>query len=649
MSSQSADIAIVGIGPRGISIIERIAAALRSAPAGNLTLHLIEDSEVGAGRIWRTDQTRTLCMNTYAGAVTLFTEPGSSVHAPVVEGPTQYEWIRMARGDAPDDIAPAAVELFEAFPPATSLVEDFTPEIARSLPWSNPSRALYGAYLRWVLDVALALLPEWVEVVIHRSRAVGLRGEGDRDIITLDDATEVTADTTILAVGWQTPAPNAEEEELAEAVERHPELVWVRPGNPVEQNAADIPEGAHVLVRGLGMGFFDIMALCTINRGGIFHEDPRTRSGLRYEPSGREPHFLISSRRGYPYLPKSEYGSLPPAAKLSRLHAVIAELGSASPTPAGIDYDTQVWPAVARDAHEAFYTTLARVRPEAIITSLDQIVGVIDSTPVDGIPLALAAHSTEVFDLHAWEHPLEGVREPVEVLTARIASSLAVDIANAVEAWDSPLKSALWSISASRKPSSILGAGGRFTYESRRNRFAAVMSIGQMVGSGPPLFRTRELLALVDAGFASFAGADPQLSVQDIGDGAVWRITTPTTGEQPFQSTVLVDAWMHNPDARCPRDPLALSLEEAGRTRPFCHHTADGTAAPSGSPEVDPGTRRIVHADGGIDPRVHLIGIPTYAQMADTTISPMPGTDPLMLQETDRTALDALRVVGLIR
>lgn len=84
-----------------------------------------------------------------------------------------------------------------------------------------------------------------------------------------------------------------------------------------------------------------------------------------------------------------------------------------------------------------------------------------------------------------------------------------------------------------------------------------------------------------------------------------------------------------------------------GRVRPFANYTSDGTEAPSGSPEVDPDTRLLIHPNGDLDPRVQLIGIPTYAQLADTTISPMPGTDPLMLQETDKTAVDLLRRVGL--
>ena len=54
-----ADIAIVGAGPRGISITERIAAFLNDRGATPLTLHIIDDAQLGAGRIWDTEQTRT--------------------------------------------------------------------------------------------------------------------------------------------------------------------------------------------------------------------------------------------------------------------------------------------------------------------------------------------------------------------------------------------------------------------------------------------------------------------------------------------------------------------------------------------------------------------------------------------------------------
>ncbi|MFP7364222.1 FAD/NAD(P)-binding protein [Corynebacterium callunae] len=648
MSINDKQIAIVGVGPRGISVLERIAAALNSSlqPEGGLKIHLIEESQMGAGNVWRTDQTRTLCMNTLAGAVTLFTEPGSTVTAPVVEGPLQYDWIRLLRGDEDlSGIPQKAVELFRAYPPSESNLEDFDAELSATLPQSNPSRALYGAYLQWVFKVALKLLPDWVEVQQHNARAINVHEDGERDVITLDNSEKISVDSTVLAIGWQTPALNAEEKLITSALAENPHLRWVKPGNPVEQDASLIPAGESVLVRGLGMGFFDIMALTTIDRGGKFEEDSTSPAGLRYLPSGNEPHFIISSGRGYPYLPKSDYKALPPGAKLARLKAVIAEINAQKRGIAAIDYDTEVWPAVVRDAYEAYYENLNRVNPAAILTNLQQIISVIDNTVPEDLPAALAAHTSEIFDLAAWEFPLKDVSESVAELTTRIAEGLSRDIHHAELAWDSPLKSALWSISASRKPSSILGAEGRLTLESRRNRFAAVMAIGQMVGSGPPLFRTRELLALVEAGLVQFAGAHPHLSVQD----GLWQISSPTTQNTPLRSSVLIDAWMHNPDIRKVADPLTQSLEEAGRIRPFADYSATGIAAPTGSPEVDPHTRLLVNADGSLDPRVHLIGIPTYAQLPDTTISPMPGTDPLMLQETDKTAVHILKQLGLIK
>lgn len=105
-------IAIVGMGPRGISILERLSARMDDS-SDPITVHLIDDAQHGAGRIWETDQTKTLCMNTRAGAVTLFTEPGSTVDAPVLEGPIQYEWIQLLRGDG-ENISAAKRELLSS-------------------------------------------------------------------------------------------------------------------------------------------------------------------------------------------------------------------------------------------------------------------------------------------------------------------------------------------------------------------------------------------------------------------------------------------------------------------------------------------------------------------------------------------------------
>ena len=670
-------IALIGAGPRGISVLERLAAYLRAASGKHsrpghtqpssprVTVHIIDDAQIGAGRVWDTDQTRTLCMNTLADAVTLFTEPGSSVGAPVLSGPTLYEWIRLLRGDdllaaleagslnydTAAEVVAAKQELFRQHPPRDGIAEDYREELAGSVEQSNPSRALYGEYLRWVYRVAVAQLPDSVDVVEHNSRAISIQqadiqqadrdaqagnadsasdydaadvGSPNYDLITLADGTTISAHATVLATGWVLNADNDEQYQLR-AANQSENLRWIGPNNPVEQPVETIPAGQPVLVRGLGMGFFDLMALCTLGRGGFFEVDPTSRSGLRYRASGTEPQFVVTSRRGYPFLPKSDYGSLPPKAQMPRLQDAMA----AAQNWERIDFSIDFAPAIIRDAFEAFYRTLARVRPDTIMTSVDEIIAVIDSTPVHmlldshGVHSALARHTSEFCDLQPYFHPRAES-------TSQVADSLARDIDEALKGTDSPIKAALWVFASCRKHVGIAGSQGKFTPDSASPSLQEVMALGQMVGSGPPLFRSQQLLALVDAGLVEFLGADPQLEISadeftlTCGSGVAARRASAAT---------LVDAWLPKPDIRFPADLLSQSLYVSGRIRPF---VVDGVQ--TGSPETDTTTRRTIHPDGSQDSRLHIIGIPTHAQMPDTTISPMPGTDPLMLQETDHTA-----------
>lgn len=627
----TATIAIVGLGPRGVSLLERIAAASPTTP---LNLALIEPTQAGAGAIWRTDQTRTLCMNTLADAVTLFTEPGATVGLPVVEGPTLYEWIRLIRGDRdgggvtvvdgspaslPDAPIPEArAKLYDSFPAPESVAVDFAEEIAATRPESNPSRALYGAYLRWAFELALSRLPDHVEVRIYEAslRTVHDTGHGS-DLLELDNGLQIDAHATVLATGWTPPGPNAEEQLLSQLPAG---LHWVAPANPVDQDLSHVRPGEKVIVRGLGMGFFDVMAMLTIDRGGRFLIDPDARSGLRYEPSGQEPHLVATSSRGYPFFPKSEYHSLPPAPTLRRLKQVIAQL---SDSTEAIDFDQQVWPAISRDAHEAYYRTLDRTDPGSVTDWAGLLAAIDADQPVDSFLRDPHAQ----FRLGDWEDPLAGVEVSSRAdLTALIANKMASDLREAELARDSAIKSALWEIGAARKPASILGAEGRYVGRGA----ARLAAFGQMVGSGPPAFRTRELLTLIDAGLVTFAGPSPRLAI-----GESFHLTAPLLDEEVTSST-LIDAWMHSPDLRAADDPLFLGLRDAGRARSF---------AGGASPEVSASNGRLVNTTGELDPRVHLVGIPTGSQLPDTTISPMPGTNPLMLQETDRVARSLLSLV----
>ena len=638
-------VAIIGAGPRGISITERIAAYLNQTESRDpLTLHVIDDVQVGAGRVWDTRQTHTLCMNTLAGAVTLFTEPGATVTAPVFEGPTMYEWIQLLRGDG-DEVSEPKHSLFQAHPPTP--LDQFVTEIRSTRPESNPSRALYGEYLRWVWKVARAQLPAAVSIIEHHTHAVSISAEETSDAITLSDGTCIHADATVLASGWVLPKLTPAQHEFATSG-----LVYIPPNNPVEQEVSRIRPGERVLVRGLGMGFFDLMALTTLERGGRFVPDQSERSGLRYEAAGDEPVFVVTSGRGYPYLPKSEYHSLPPKADLTRLQQAIA----AHHVPDGsgeLSFSNDLWPTLVRDAYTEYYRTLARVRPAALHVPLVDLLGAIDTadieahaTPYDIVPISvaltqtLAGMTSEPFRMEQFVDPLNATDTlSLTTLNQQVTESMARDIAQAVAARNAPVKAALWAISAARKPVAIATENGRGRREPALRQY---MAFGQMVGSGPPLFRTRELLALADAGYVTFLGPNPTIEIQRDTHGVATAFHA-TSQSRTVTATTLVDAFLPNPDITQPADELTQSLVRNGRIRPFA---TDGVE--TSSPETDAATRRTVHPDGTLDPRLHIVGIPTGRQWADTTISPMPGTDPRMLQETDQTARSLLAQAGVL-
>lgn len=667
--SSTSTIAIIGGGPRGISVLERISAQLAADPGGPdaspVTVHLIDDTEPGAGRVWRTNQTRTLCMNTLADAVTLFTEPGSTVTAPVVEGPTMFEWIALIRGDdlsATADPSGAKTTLFRGHP--AMVRGEFHSEIAATKPESHPSRALYGEYLRWALSVVLSRVPDALNVEIHQARATAITqvtgADGVlRDEITLEHHTSgdaahlasspvtLTADATVLALGWTDNEPDALEGFTATSVSMHPGLRWVRPGNPADQSVDNIPAGEEVVVRGLGMGFFDLMAMVTIDRGGRFVTDVTSRSGLAYRPSGREPKLAVASHHGYPYQPKPVLHALPSPAPLDRFRAAVAAL-PADAAPGSVDFGEALWPAILRDAQAAYYTVLFSGRCPGHHEDADrlaEVLAVVDDPALD--PWRLHTYpelqalvpEDDRFDLRFYADPVSTFNgSTVEGLTGFLGDRLAADLHEANLGRDSAVKAGLQVIGAARKPAAVVDEPGRFTVRSRRAEYAELRRVGQMVGSGPPAFRTAELLCLVDAGYVRFLGGHPTVVVDP--EKPAFIMSSPTTGDEPVVSSTLVDAWLHKPDARTSSDPLTRQLRLDGRLRPFT--LVDGSV--TSSPEVNLETGLLVHPSGEVDPRVHMLGIPLLSYRADMTISPMPRTDPLMLRETDGAAVSALRI-----
>ncbi|GAB3812112.1 FAD/NAD(P)-binding protein [Tessaracoccus terricola] len=637
MAESALTVVIVGLGPRGVSLIERIAAR------GNrrLTLHLVDDAQPGAGRLWRTDQDRDMCMNTLAGAVTMFTDDSFSGVGPVVEGPTLWEWCHLVAEQVtptpaveptptpPADLVPASHRrAFEEGADVAEVLADegFRTEVAAAGPGSHPSRALFGLYQDWVLRTSLAKLGPDVEVVWHRTRATAVTTDGaGRPVVELADGAVLPADAVALALGWLESEPNHADKELAAAIAASgADVTWVAPDSPIEQDLSGIPAGEPVIVRGFGMGFFDSMSMLTIGRGGRFEPDG---GRLRYVPSGEEPILNVGSRKGLPFRAKSVYDGLPPAVKLARVRAV--DWRARRP----LRFTEDFLPLLARDATQAYYETAARFHE----LDLEAIVELIDANePWELAPaiVHLLPHDLPPFDFHALLHEHvhpQGHASYEEFIVDRVAK----DLAEAELGLDSAFKAGLWEANAARRFLTELAAFDGIDAEGYDGDLREFLSFGGTIGSGPPAFRAAQLLALVDAGLVRFVG--PKITVEVDGSGFV--AYSPLIEGSRVESRSLLDAWVRLHDGRFTLDPVISSLVEQGLAQSFGRLTAKGDRSLGPAFVIDEVTSELIGPAGRH--RIHLLGIPSDVARGDTIISPMPKTDPTMLREID-AAVEAI-------
>ncbi|MGC9382257.1 FAD/NAD(P)-binding protein [Streptomyces sp. MH13] len=272
--AKNPSIAVVGCGPRGTSVLERIAANMHLlAPDERLDIHVIDPYPAGAGRVWRHDQSRLLWSNTRADECTLFTDDTVTCQGPAVEGPTLEQWAR--------DLATGRLPLPPGYRPAAGVRE----EAARVHAGWFATRQLTGDYLAWSFWRTAAAVAPRARVRTHRALAVSLGDLPDgRQRIHLDDGGIVDVDLVILAQGHFQVKPQGPEPRLSQHAAAH-HLTYQPTAYTSDISLDAFPAGEPVLMRGFGLTFIDIMVLLTEGRGGRFQREPSGE--LCYLPSGR--------------------------------------------------------------------------------------------------------------------------------------------------------------------------------------------------------------------------------------------------------------------------------------------------------------------------------------------------------------------------
>ncbi|MEU0130940.1 FAD/NAD(P)-binding protein [Streptomyces sp. NPDC006289] len=595
---------VVGGGPRGTGVLERIAANAAELYGDRpLDIHLVDPYPPGGGRIWRQDQSPLLWMNSMAEDVTMFTDETVQLDGPVSPGPALHTWAADVR---------AGRTVIGADP---GILE----EIHRLGDQDFPSRRLQSAYLRWVYERAVAALPPGITVHEHTGLAHRVSGprDGRQHVWLRGRAEPIAADLVVLTVGHLDAEPDTEQSEFTAFAERH-ELTYLPPDFTADTDLTDLPAGEPVIVRGFGLAFIDLMVLLTEGRGGR-HED-----GV-YLPSGQEPVLYVGSRRGVPYHSKIGYAWQGEHPALPH-HFGPAQVEEILGRPGPVDFRRDLWPLIAKELGQAHYRRLYAAHPERTAVARHDFeekyaVAEPGSPELAALVASAVPDPADRLDLDALDRPLDGVRhDSYDDLQDGLRAYITADLERRHDPRHSPDLAVFLGLLSVYAQLTRLGDTG--------NHWHGFFSY---LASGPPGPRLRQLLALSRAGVVRFLGADTTVDADE--EQGVFRARSATVPGAHTEARALVEARLPDPSLRNTRSTLLRGLHEDG---------AAGTG--TGLLSVDPADGRVLYRDGLPHPRRFALGPYTTARSSGAFTRPRTGGPAFGQNDaTARTALAFLR------
>ncbi|WP_043486593.1 MULTISPECIES: FAD/NAD(P)-binding protein [Streptomyces] len=654
MAGRRLDICIIGMGPRGLSVLERICANARhTGPDTQITVHVVDPHPAGAGKVWRTAQSRHLLMNTVASQVTMFTDDSVDLEGPLAPGPSLYEWARFLTLMGP----------FDKYQYRPLILE----EAAALGPDSYPSRAFYGHYLEWVFHRVVGAAPDHVLVQVHEARAVALddaappmaaagedtrtaeRGAGDLQTVQLDDGSWLDGlHAVVLAQGHLPTAATGREAALSRFADER-ELLYFPPANPADADLGQVRPKELVALLGLGLCAFDYIALFTVGRGGRFEREED--GSLTYLASGNEPRLYAGSRRGIPFHSRGENEKGPHGRHIPVvLTPEVIDGLRARASNGGIDFRRDIWPLVAKEVETVYYAT-----------SLTASQGVRAAEAFRRRYLALPWDTPEearLLDTFGfprdrrwdWERIARpyGDRKFTSPTDFRdwLLDHLRQDIAEARAGNVSgPLKAALDVLRDLRNEVRLLVDHRGLTGRSHRQDLERWYTpLNAFLSIGPPVQRIEEAVALIDAGLLEVLGPDVTAHADD--EAGVFAVRAGSVPGSEVWTTALIDARLPDIDVRRTADPLLTYLLVSGACRPHRIPNPDGTAYQTGGLDVTEGRFQLLDASGRPHPRRFAFGVPTEAVHWVTAAGIRPGVNSVTLSDADAIARAALSLAA---
>lgn len=588
-------VAVIGLGSRGLGVLERIVtlATLAGAAAGDVRVAIVDPTCAGAG-VHDTGQPDYLLLNTTADAVSVFPDEHSVGPAVVASGPSLYEWATER------DLRVAADGYTVGTTGRPVRRTDFLP------------RRVLGEYLSWCYDIVRNRAPAWVRLVEHRTEAVDIEATPDGGLtIALANGSTVRAGHAFLTTGY-----TANQDDRA----------TVAP-YPLPARLAGIRAGETVAITGFGLTSMDLVSTLTVGRGGRFKG---TGQDLIYVPSGDEPAILLYSRTGLPCRARPRVVEFAP-----RYEPVVF-------TPAGIDalrgpdrrpldFDRDVWPLVLtemRIAYQRRRADLAGRRPDLERELAAGRLGELLSTKDDVDALFHGSAGMSLADTDSYQE--------------WFASVLRADLAESELGFvGSPVKAALDVLRELRDTFRyVVDFGGLTPRSLDEFTVRTVPAINRAV-VGPQFERHTELLALMAAGLVAVPFGPAPVVTGPAADGR-WILTSSRL-DRPYTATVdrLIGGQVPLPAVATSASRLIGALYAKGWLRR--HRPASGYVPGA---DVD-GDQHPIGANGRAERRLWMLGPMCEGATFYNNLVPSPGVYSRPLVDAHRCVAAMFAAAGV--
>lgn len=260
MEKQITEVGIIGLGSRGLTILERLIHYGRE-DKNNIVIHIVNPLNHGAG-IHNPNDADYILLNTVASQLSIFKNNDNKEYFKI----DFYTWLcKEGYRINKNKFTVSKQEELKINK------DDYVP------------RKLLGSYLNWCFNELIKNTPKNVVIKVYQDEVVDIKKQEKREILKLKSNAEIPVDKVFLTIGHAGFSENYNTK-------------W----------KYDIKAQENIGIMGLGLTAFDIIASLTLGREGYFEKINGT---LKYFKSGKEPKIFLFSRSGLPYLSRPKFNT----------------------------------------------------------------------------------------------------------------------------------------------------------------------------------------------------------------------------------------------------------------------------------------------------------------------------------------------------